>query len=93
MSKEKDAKDAEHAVDMHEVIIDVKASANVVVWETKIKLDEDEANVGSWNLPGWCEALVSLTCKPLNINQDPEGQQLNVGEQDKIPSDDNQCTN
>lgn len=31
MSKEKDAKDAEHAVDMHEVIIDVKASANVVV--------------------------------------------------------------
>ena len=54
---EKAEKEEEHAVEMEEVIAEAKSNAAMAVWETKIKLVEDVANLGSWDLAGWHEAL------------------------------------
>lgn len=50
MSKEKAEKKEQYATYMEEVIEEVKSSAASVIWETKIKLVEDMANIGSWGL-------------------------------------------
>lgn len=47
LSKEKAENEKVHDAEMAEVIVEVKANASMVVWEAKIKLDEDVANVGS----------------------------------------------
>ena len=45
---------------MAEVIAKVKDSVIMAIWEAKIKLSKDVANIGSWNLVGWHVSLVEL---------------------------------
>ena len=71
LTKEKSGKEEEHVVDMDEVIVEVKASAAITIWEAKIKLAEDFENVGSCNVTGWFEALAKLTNKPVGTNYNP----------------------
>ena len=40
LSKEKAEKEEEHAVEMDEVIAEMKASAIMIVWEAKLKLQK-----------------------------------------------------
>lgn len=68
MIKEKAEKEEEHEEEMVEVIAEVKASADLAVWEAKIKLDEDVANVGSWNPAGQRAALAKLKGEPANTS-------------------------
>lgn len=89
MIKEKDDKEEEHAVEMEEVIVEAKSSATMAVCESKIKLFEDVANAGSWDLVGWRKALAKLTGKLVNISQDPEGQPSKVDGVEKTIGDDN----
>ena len=42
------------------MIVEVKASATLAVWEAKIKLAEDVANAGSYNLAEWRVTLAEL---------------------------------
>lgn len=92
LSKEKDEKEEEHDVEMEEVIAKVKSNVVMVVWETKIKLDEDVVNVGSLDLVGWREALDKLNAKLVNTSQDPEGQLSKVDGMEKTTSNHNQLT-
>lgn len=71
MTKEKSGKEEEHVVDMDEVIVEVKASAAITIWEAKIKLAEDFENVGSWNVARWRETLGKLNGEPLGASQNP----------------------
>lgn len=50
--KEKVEKKEELAADIAEVIVVVKGSVVVDIWETKIKLVDDMANAGSKNVVG-----------------------------------------
>lgn len=50
--KEKVEKKEELAADIAEVIVVVKGSVAVDIWETKIKLVDDMANAGSKNVVG-----------------------------------------
>lgn len=47
LSEEKPEKDEEHVAEVKEVIVEVKASVVVVIWEAKVTLAEGVANVGS----------------------------------------------
>lgn len=70
LSKEKDEKEDEHVAEIAEVIVEVKGSVAMAIWEAKNKLAEDVANAGSWNVADWHEALAKLTGEPVNIVQD-----------------------
>lgn len=52
LRKEKAEKVEEHVVVITEVIAKVKGSFLVAVWEAKIKLPDDVANAGFWNIVG-----------------------------------------
>ena len=58
LSNEKSKKEDEHDVEMVEVIAKVKASIVMALWQDNMKLAEDVANAGTWNLVGWQETLV-----------------------------------
>lgn len=49
LRKEQTEKEDKHKEEMVEVIVEVKASDALVVWEAKLKLFDDLANAGSWN--------------------------------------------
>lgn len=49
---------------MDDMIVQVKMSVVVAVWEAKIKLVEDLQNLGSWNVIGWHEAMSKFTDEP-----------------------------
>lgn len=68
--KQKADKEEDHAAEMNEIIVEEKASASVVVQETKIKLVEDLENVGSCDTVGQREALFKLTGNPMKASQD-----------------------
>lgn len=74
MSKEKVEKEEQHAVEMDEEIAKVKTSDVAVVWKGMIKLAEEMANAGSWNLSRWHATLAKLTGEPVNTIKDPKGQ-------------------
>lgn len=74
MSKEKAKKEEEHDAEITKVITKVKASAVMAVWEVKIKLVEDVANVGSWNMAGWRTTLAELKGDFFMTSEDPKGQ-------------------
>lgn len=71
LSKEKVEKGEEHATEMQEVIVEVRSSVVVAVWEAKINVAEDVANVGSWNVASQLETLAKLTSELVNTGQDP----------------------
>lgn len=73
LRKEKVEKEEEHDEEMAEVIAEVKASVVMVVWDAKIKLDEDVVNIGSWNLVGWRATLAEFKCKSVKTREHPEG--------------------
>ena len=68
LNKEKAEREEEHDTKIVEVIAKVKGSIVVAVCETKIKLAEGVAIVGSWNVSGWREALGKLTGKSVNTS-------------------------
>ena len=72
------------------MIAEAKSNATIVVWETKIRLAEDVANAGSWDLTGWRESLAKLTSKLMNTSQDPKEQPSKVEEVENVTGDDNQ---
>lgn len=90
LRKEKAEKEEDHVVEMEEVITEVKSSAAIIVWESKIRLAEDVTNARSWDLTGWREALAKLIGKLVNTSQDPEGQPSKVDKVEKFTGDDNQ---
>lgn len=71
LTKEKTEKEEEHVAEIGEVIMEVKASAIVAIWEAKIKVAEDLKNAGSWNVAGGHKALSKLTGKNIDSSQDP----------------------
>lgn len=75
---------------MKEVIAKANSNAVVTVQEAKIKLAEDVANIGSWDLTGWHTILAQLTGESAKTGQDPERQRPKVGEEEEIPGDDDQ---
>lgn len=93
LSKEKVEKQEKNDAEMAEVIVKVKGSVVMAVWEAKIKLAEDVANIGYRNVVRWHEALAKLNGEPVNTSQVPTGK-LKVGgeeeEVEKVPSDGNQ---
>lgn len=93
LRKEKDEKEEECVAEIAEGIAEVRGSVVVAVWEAKIKLAEDVANTGSWNVVGCYEALDKLTGELFNTIQDP-AKQLKVGgeeeEAEKVPGGDDQ---
>lgn len=64
----------------------------MLVWEAKIKLAEDVANVGSWNLVGCHATLAELKGKLIKTSEDPEGQQPKADDEKKISGNDDQAT-
>lgn len=92
LSKEKVEKEEEHAAEVAEVIFEVRGSVVVAVWDAKIKIAEDVANVGSWNVDGWCEALAKQTGEHVNTSQDHVKQKKVGGQKEearKVPGGDN----
>lgn len=71
MRKEKAKKEEEHVAKMDEVITKFKASTFMVVWEAKIKLVVDVANIGTWNLARWHATLAELKGKPVKTSREP----------------------
>lgn len=57
LSKYKMEKEDEHALEIKEMIAELKISVVEAIREAKNKLAEDLENAGSWNMNGWCESL------------------------------------
>lgn len=53
------------------MIVEVRGSVVADVWGANIKLEEDDAKIGSWTVAGWHEALTKLTSDHVNMWQDP----------------------